>query len=121
MYCTVEVFNSHCCASFVNATSSSYIRKLLWDQVINFHSICNLPWIIGGYFNAITNTSERIGGSSPSYQSMEDFSNMILYYNLINIVFSGNNFTWNKGHLWQHLDRVLFNDTCLNSFSSINV
>ncbi|XP_020695873.2 uncharacterized protein LOC110109244 [Dendrobium catenatum] len=47
---------------------------------------------------------------------MEDFNDMISNGNLIDIGFTGNNFTWHRGHLWQRLDRVLFNDDWLNVF-----
>ncbi|PKU70232.1 threonine dehydratase [Dendrobium catenatum] len=94
---------------------------MLWDQLINFHSICSVPWFVGGDFNAITNPFERSGGSFPSYRSMEDFNNMILACNLIVVGFVGNNFTWNRGHLWKRLDLMLFNDSWLNSINSTNV
>ncbi|KAL0907780.1 hypothetical protein M5K25_022216 [Dendrobium thyrsiflorum] len=41
--------------------------------------------------------------------------------NLIDIGFSGNNFTWNHGNLWQRLDHVLFNDSWIKLFNSIHV
>ncbi|PKU80489.1 threonine dehydratase [Dendrobium catenatum] len=94
---------------------------MLWDQLMNFYSICNFPWLVGGDFNAITSPFKRIGGSSPSYRSMADFNNMILSYNLIDIGFVGNNFTLNRGHLWKRLDHVLFNDSWINSINFTNV
>ncbi|PKU73811.1 integrator complex subunit 11 [Dendrobium catenatum] len=52
---------------------------------------------------------------------MEDFNGMIMDCNLFDIGFTGNNFTWNRGHLWQRLDRALFNDACIHYFESTNV
>ncbi|PKU74940.1 hypothetical protein MA16_Dca020712 [Dendrobium catenatum] len=121
LHCKIEIFNNQCFASFIYAASSFYNRKVLWESLIDFHSLCNLPWLVGGDFNAITCTSERMGGSNPSHRSMNDFNNIILSCNLIDIGFVGDKFTWNRGHLWQRLDCVLFNDAWINFFNSTNV
>ncbi|KAI0510197.1 hypothetical protein KFK09_010797 [Dendrobium nobile] len=86
-----------------------------------FYNVCQLPWLVGGDFNAISNSSERSGGASPSSHSMNDFNHMIMSCNLIDIGFVGNQFTWNRGHLWQRLDRVLFNDAWINDINVTNV
>ncbi|PKU59819.1 hypothetical protein MA16_Dca027794 [Dendrobium catenatum] len=52
---------------------------------------------------------------------MKDFNDMIMNCNLIDIGFSGNNFTWNRGNLWQRLDRVLFNNDWVNVFNATKV
>lgn len=65
-------------------------------------------WLVGDDFNTIYNPSKRLGGSNLIYQAMDDFKNMILDCNIINIGFSRNSFIWNKGNMWQHIDRVLF-------------
>ncbi|PKU80044.1 putative mitochondrial protein [Dendrobium catenatum] len=52
---------------------------------------------------------------------MDDFNDMIMNCNLIDIGFAGNKFTWNRGHLWQRLDRVLFNNAWINVFNSTKV
>ncbi|KAI0529271.1 hypothetical protein KFK09_001818 [Dendrobium nobile] len=85
MYCNIGSSNLQCFASFVYDISSLYTRKILWDQKIQFHSICNLPWLVKGDFNTIGNPFERIGGSLPIYHSMVDFSSMIMDYNHIDI------------------------------------
>ncbi|KAL0922716.1 hypothetical protein M5K25_006726 [Dendrobium thyrsiflorum] len=117
LHCNIKFLNLNYCASFVYAASSRSGRKFLWEQLTDFHSIYNLPWLVGGDFNSISNPSERIGGSTPVYHSMEDFNNMIMDCNLIDIGLSGNNFTWNRGKLWQHLDHVFW----INLFNSIHV
>ncbi|KAL0922929.1 hypothetical protein M5K25_006959 [Dendrobium thyrsiflorum] len=52
---------------------------------------------------------------------MDDFNNMILECKLLDIGFSGNLFTWNRGNLWQRLDRILFNDLWINSAHNTSV
>ncbi|KAI0522548.1 hypothetical protein KFK09_004928 [Dendrobium nobile] len=121
LHYNIESLNFQCVASFVYAASSRYSRRILWEQIDNFHSVCTLPWLVGGDFNTITNPAERVGGSHPIYQSIEDFNDMIMNCNLIDIGFSGNKFTWHSGHLWQRLDRVLFNNAWVNVFNSSKV
>ncbi|KAL0912360.1 hypothetical protein M5K25_018326 [Dendrobium thyrsiflorum] len=121
MHCSIDSSNIHFAASFVYASSSRYHRKMLWEQISHFHSICSIPWLVGGDFNTISNPSERIGGSPPISQAMEDFNSMIMDCKLTDIGFSGNKFTWNRGLLWQRLDRVLFNEFWINSVVSTNI
>ncbi|KAI0519722.1 hypothetical protein KFK09_007181 [Dendrobium nobile] len=121
LHCNIESSNFKCVASFVYAATSCSSRKILWDKFVNFHSICTLPWLVGGDFNTIVNPSERVGGLHPIFRSMEDFNDMIMNCNLIDIGFSGNNFTWNRANLWQWLDRVLFNNDWVNVFNATKV
>ncbi|PKU61074.1 hypothetical protein MA16_Dca020447 [Dendrobium catenatum] len=103
--------------SFVYASCTRMGRKILWDQLSSFATTINAPWLVGGDFNYITNGSERIGGKPPNFMAMEDFNDMIVNCNLHNIGFSGSGFTWNKGTMWQRLDRILFNDQWISTFS----
>ncbi|KAI0493539.1 hypothetical protein KFK09_023657 [Dendrobium nobile] len=121
LHCNIESLNFQCVASFVYAASSRFGRKVLWEQIENFHSISSLPWLVGGDFNSISTPYERVGGSHPIFQSMEDFNDMIMNCNLIDIGFIGNKFTWNRCHLWQRLDRVLFNNAWVNVFNASKV
>ncbi|KAI0511688.1 hypothetical protein KFK09_012320 [Dendrobium nobile] len=52
---------------------------------------------------------------------MEDFNDMILNCNLHDIGFLGNNFTWNRGTMWQRLDRILFNDRWISTFHNTHI
>ncbi|PKU77601.1 integrator complex subunit 11 [Dendrobium catenatum] len=52
---------------------------------------------------------------------MKDFNGMIMDCNLIDIGFTDNNFMWNRGHLWQRMDRDLFNNAWINAFESTHV
>lgn len=41
----------------------------LWEELRNI-AVWDIPWVIGGYFNIVANSDERLGGSSecPSYE-----------------------------------------------------
>ncbi|XP_020694935.2 uncharacterized protein LOC110108584 [Dendrobium catenatum] len=96
-------------------------RRVLWEQLLQFNNVCNLPWLVGGDFNTISKPDERLGGSLPIYQSMDEFNDMILACSLMDIGYSGNRFTWHRGHLWQRLDSVLFNNSWVNTFNLTKV
>ncbi|KAL0903996.1 hypothetical protein M5K25_026064 [Dendrobium thyrsiflorum] len=102
--------------SFVYASCTRQGRSALWKQLTDFSSVACLPWFVGGDFNVISKTSERIGGNMPCALAMDDFNRMILNCNLHDIGFSGSNFTWNRSTMWQRLDRVLFNGDWISKF-----
>ncbi|KAI0524423.1 hypothetical protein KFK09_003792 [Dendrobium nobile] len=110
----IEYQNLICYGSFVYAVCTRQGRLPLWDNLKIFAESIDKPWVIGGDFNIIANLSERIGGGLPNAQAMGDFNNMFLDFNLHDIGFSGNAFTWNRGTMWKRLDRILFNDERLN-------
>ncbi|PKU72525.1 hypothetical protein MA16_Dca008580 [Dendrobium catenatum] len=116
IHASVTINHISCFASFVYASCTRMGRKILWDQLYSFATTINAPWMVGGDFNSITNSSERIGGKPPNFLAMEDFNDMISNCNLHDIGFSGSCFTWNKGTMWQRLDRILFNDQWISAF-----
>ncbi|PKU59602.1 hypothetical protein MA16_Dca023459 [Dendrobium catenatum] len=52
---------------------------------------------------------------------MDDFNNMISNCNLFDIGFSGCAFTWNRGSMWQRIDRLLFNNDWIKEFTMTQV
>ncbi|PKU87932.1 hypothetical protein MA16_Dca007874 [Dendrobium catenatum] len=108
-------------ASFVYASCTRMGRKTLWGQLSSVAATFNVPWMVGGDFNCISNCSERIGGKPPNFLAMEDFNDMILNCNLHDIGFSGSGFTWNRGTMWQRLDRILLNDHWISVFSNTHI
>ncbi|KAI0510194.1 hypothetical protein KFK09_010794 [Dendrobium nobile] len=79
------------------------------------------PWCVGGDFNTIANASERLGGAMPILRAMEDFNSMISQCDLHDIGFFGGAYTWNRGNLWQRLDRILFNNDWIAKFHMTHV
>lgn len=74
------------------------------------------PWIVTGVLNVISSADERVGGSSPNLQNMEEFNSMIFNCKLADAGYGGSQFMWTNGTLWQRLDRVLINDTWSDAF-----
>ncbi|XP_020684309.2 uncharacterized protein LOC110100927, partial [Dendrobium catenatum] len=86
-----------------------------------FANNVNGPWCIGGDFNIISNASERRGGNLPNSNAMEDFNSVISDCSLTDIGFSGNPFTWNRATIWQRLDRIMFNNEWMSTFTMTSV
>ncbi|KAL2475523.1 Uncharacterized protein Adt_36259 [Abeliophyllum distichum] len=92
----------------VYAKCSVTSRRDLWNALIQSAEKLDMPWLIGGDFNAILNRDERVGGNSPDRRSMEDFNSMILECG-VEEVSCNNQFTWSNGRMWEKLDRILVN------------
>lgn len=106
-----------CLLSMVYAKCTKRERLPLWD-IIRSLVPDSSPWLLGGDFNIITNSSERIGGSTPDLSAMSDFGNCLLDTGLLDIGFVGPSTTWERdgGGLQQRLDRILLNQAWLENF-----
>lgn len=65
--------------------------------------------MVGGDFNTILSNEERLYGTTPHGGSMEDFANVLFHCGLLDAGFEGNAFTWRNNHMYQWLDRVVYN------------
>lgn len=76
-------------------------RKKLSTQIINL-SLCmhDYPWIVGGDFNEVLRSNERIGpGAKTRWARMEEFGNCINSSNLIELESINGNTSWNNGRM----------------------
>ncbi|WMV44972.1 hypothetical protein MTR67_038357 [Solanum verrucosum] len=55
-------------------------RKELWESLMAYNVVCQLPWMILGDFNSVLTTEDRIGGYPVVWSEIEDFSE--LYCNM---------------------------------------
>ncbi|KAK8640383.1 hypothetical protein V6N13_008137 [Hibiscus sabdariffa] len=69
-----------------------------------------MPLVIGGDFNSIFSSRERLGGSARRSDICRKFRNFLPQANLIDLGFEGPCFTWKRGSLQQCLDRCVVND-----------
>ena len=81
-------------------------RKVLWEELAGLGSWWNLPWCIGGDFNATRFPSERSGDIRLN-QAMQDFSDFIFDMDLVDLPIVGGEYTWSNNRSWSRLDRFL--------------
>lgn len=58
----------------VYAECSAAERLLLWEGLYELGQNMNFPWIVGGDFNVIMDTEEKIGGLPVYPNEVEDFA-----------------------------------------------
>ncbi|KAL4362548.1 hypothetical protein GQ457_04G039580 [Hibiscus cannabinus] len=123
----------------IEATGFSRGIWILWRESISvdvlvvtkqfIHARCtmagnagaNIPWILGGDFNAISSSSERQGGSQHGSGVNLKFCEFIADAGLIDMGFSGPQFTWKRGDLSQRLDQCLCNSKWYSEFAQSEV
>lgn len=80
----------------VYVACNRYDHRQLWDQLFNFGHHLDRPWCVSGDFSIISTYTKRHGGYTPNANAMEDFNIMILDCSLLDIVYNGNDLTWNN-------------------------
>ncbi|EOY02236.1 Uncharacterized protein TCM_011923 [Theobroma cacao] len=108
-------------ATFVYAKCTRQERLELWNCLRSLSSDMQGPWMVGGDFNTIVSCAERLNGAPPHGGSMEDFVATLFDCGLIDAGFEGNSFTWTNNHMFQRLDRVVYNPEWAHCFSSTRV
>ncbi|CAA7042857.1 unnamed protein product [Microthlaspi erraticum] len=96
----------------VYAAPSVSRRSGLWDQLREVVGDVDGPLVIGGDFNTIVRVDERVGGSGRLSMDSVAFGEWIQDLSLIDMGFSGNQYTWRRGRVEstfvaKRLDRVL--------------
>ncbi|KAF7804493.1 putative LRR receptor-like serine/threonine-protein kinase [Senna tora] len=111
--------------SFVYGPPQAYNRGILWNNLLSFGSSITYPWLIMGDFNQLIHASEKLSKNT-HLSGVENFVNIINSCNMIDLLPSGNWFTWCNGRngdeaVWERLDRVLVNPEWLNTYADSNV
>ncbi|KAH0635528.1 hypothetical protein KY289_035443 [Solanum tuberosum] len=101
-------------------------RLELSDEMEEVAEQSQKPWLIGGDFNVILNEEEKQGGLPFMQSEAIDFAQCINNCGLVELKYSGSNFTWWNGRIEEHcifkrLDRVMGNQTFINLFPSSEV
>ncbi|KAK8655795.1 hypothetical protein V6N13_108361 [Hibiscus sabdariffa] len=86
----------------------------LWPQLLALMPTTNYPWILGGDFNVILHSNERMGGAERHVETCSQFGQFISDVGLHDLGFQGPRYTWKRGTLHQRLDRCLSNDAWLD-------
>ncbi|XP_031131792.1 uncharacterized protein LOC116033172 [Ipomoea triloba] len=83
--------------SVVYGSPTLHLRRRLWSSLKRTKLHVNHPWLIAGDFNAIANDYECSSPSNPGNHKNADFRNWIFSEALLDLGFSGPNFTWRRG------------------------
>ncbi|XP_020251079.1 uncharacterized protein LOC109828510, partial [Asparagus officinalis] len=124
--CAVKSFDGRldCVISSVYGFNQMEGRKELWADLIHIQkSIGNVPWLICGDFNAMTDKDDKLGGVVLSDSDTRDFSNCIADCHLNHMKTLGCFYTWNnkqevETRVWSRLDRALINDQWISAYNS---
>ncbi|XP_055824355.1 uncharacterized protein LOC129892841 [Solanum dulcamara] len=105
--------------TFVYAKCKDYMRRDLWDKMLQF-SDREEPWCTIGDFNVITHVEEKMGGQPYNMNKSFEFISVIEACGLTDLGFHGQQFTWcNKrdadARIWKRLDRAMVNDAWLEA------
>lgn len=89
-------------------------RRLLWENLESVASLHSLPWIIAGDFNDVLMGEDKFGGSPININRALRFQECLDSCGMIDIGFSGAQFTWSNQRPVTHLiqeriDRVFVN------------
>ncbi|XP_047257567.1 uncharacterized protein LOC124889640 [Capsicum annuum] len=74
-------------------------RVMFWNSLGNLSSNINDLWIVGGVFNVIRHTEEKLGGLPVTFEESKDFNHCISNCNLDKIAFKKSKFTWWNGRV----------------------
>ncbi|KAL2235613.1 UNVERIFIED_CONTAM: hypothetical protein Sindi_1293500 [Sesamum indicum] len=124
IYCLVTIRAIHESVAVTVAYGATEVvdRRELWSALENLAIQCaDIPWLIGGDFNAVHDLSEVCGTSGDIRTAMEDFNAAIQNTGLLPLPIQGEWYTWHNNsatsrNLWKKLDRMLINDRWMARF-----
>ncbi|KAK4381224.1 hypothetical protein Sango_2988800 [Sesamum angolense] len=100
-------------------------RRELWQGLIELAAtVGNVPWLVGGDFNAVLDMSEVSGASGDIRVAINEFNDCILQTGLLSLPMQGERFTWHNcsldgRSLWKRLDRLIVNDVWMDRWPNL--
>ncbi|KAL0283160.1 UNVERIFIED_CONTAM: hypothetical protein Sradi_7238500 [Sesamum radiatum] len=124
IHCRITIRCAHLSilATVVYGANDAISRRGLWQKLVLLaNSISDVPWIVGGDFNAVLDMSEVCGPSADIHLAMTEFRDCLLDTGLIHLPVQGERFSWHNcsegdRSLWKRLDRLLVNDVWLSQW-----
>ncbi|KAJ9678294.1 hypothetical protein PVL29_020454 [Vitis rotundifolia] len=104
--------------SVVYGPNSPSLRKDFWMELLDIYGLSFPLWCVGGDFNVIRRSSEKLGGSSLT-SSMKDFDDFIRECELLDPPLRNAPFTWSnmqENLVCKRLDRFLHSNEWEQSF-----
>ena len=88
----IKTLNFKCGFENVYAPNDDRERQIFWEDFDNVIKGIEIPWCLGGDFNVVRMTREKIGAVY-NQAAMTDFSNFIEEVGLMDLPLSGGRFT----------------------------
>lgn len=111
--------------SSIYASPKFESRKLLWNDLHDFASTVNLPWIVIGDFNEVVCQSEEFGGRPINRKRMELYAETMNNCNLVDLGFNGSKYTWTNKRIvrpiFERLDRGWVNPEWICTFPNSSI
>ncbi|XP_060210563.1 uncharacterized protein LOC132637499 [Lycium barbarum] len=98
----------------------------LWDSIAQDTLNIQGPWIVGGDFNVILKSDEKLGGLPVHLAETDDFAHFVNNCGLMELKYFGSRYTWWNGRteedcIFKRLDRVFGNQEFMDLFLSSEV
>lgn len=77
----------------VYAKYDMYKKLVLWDDLLIVANANSKPLVIGGDFNVVLNSVEKIGGNLVIFVDVEDFHHCKEVCGIVQVIYKGNPFT----------------------------
>ncbi|KAK1277774.1 hypothetical protein QJS04_geneDACA022160 [Acorus gramineus] len=99
--------------------SNIYSERLhLWSSLIEIsESVLLLPWLVGGDFNEVRYSNEKVGGRPAHARRLRKFNECISKSLLSDLKATGHTLSWSNhqaDHIMSRLDRILVNSAFIN-------
>ncbi|KAK4381895.1 hypothetical protein Sango_2923900 [Sesamum angolense] len=116
--------NEHILLTVVYGANEVSARRELWQGLTELAMSVDLPWLVGGDFNAVLDMSEVSGASGDIWVAMHDFNDCISQTGLISLPMQGERFSWHNcsmdgRSLWKRLDRMFVNEAWLEQWPNL--
>ncbi|KAK4265443.1 hypothetical protein QN277_026496 [Acacia crassicarpa] len=101
--------------TFVYGSPHSIPRRALWRDLLQLSHSIQMPWCVGGDFNATLSVDDRCSRSSPCSPDRE-FCRFLEEGSLNDLGFVGPPFTWRRTGSASRIDRVLGSSSWQDTF-----
>ncbi|KAK1281048.1 hypothetical protein QJS04_geneDACA018856 [Acorus gramineus] len=105
--------------TLVYASNSSSKRQSLWDSIKRLSALVGrLGWIVGGNFNKVFFSNEKMGGQPAHSRHLRKFNSCVLHAGIEDLKSIGHTLSWNNrqdNRIMCKLDRVMGNQAYISS------
>lgn len=111
MTCWVDSFDLQSTIISAVYASSEIGERQLWEYLNNLNVAEKEWWFVGGDFNVVADSSEKLGRLPPNRKAIREFIDFQQKVKLQDMGYEGPIHTWCNGNpkdlVWERLDRIL--------------